>query len=348
MSGETMTVGVTSAGTLMACPRRIELDRDPREASRQAGAFSAPAILGDICHAALQALVESRALLRLGWEDEVDGAWARASAEISARTPGLDPTELASHDLFRARTGVVAARLRELLEPLGPEMELTCEAPMAALEGRLRGKPDLIARAAAGHWIIDYKTGGVLDGATELPRAAYRSQLRLYAVLEHERTGAWPDHAFLLSFTQGMVEVAIVPGECADLADSLAAALDAFEKRLPGPQPARPSPEVCRWCEHALSCEAVWQECEEDWAPEVGLAEGIVAQAARAATGVTTVVVDLDGGTLGSGRSAIRAQSPRPIPELSAGMRIRSSGLFRRGGQTFELGPAGAIAEVGA
>jgi hypothetical protein len=346
MADETMRVGVTSAGTLLACPRRIELDRAPRQAPPQASAYSAPAVLGDICHATLEALVEEQALLRPGWQEEVEAFWTEASARVSAQIPGLDPTALPSHDLFRARTALVADRLREMLAPLGPEVELTCEEPMAALEGRLRGKPDLIARAPSGHWVIDYKTGGVLETQTDLPRTAYRSQLRLYAVLEHERTGAWPDHAFLLSFTQGIVEIAVVPDECADLADSLAAALDAFEARIPGPQPAWPAPEVCRWCEHALACEAVWRECEEDWAPEVGLAEGIVAQAARAATGVTTVVADLDGGTLGAGRSAIRVPSVRLLPELAPGTRIRSSGLFRRGGQTFELGPAGAIAEV--
>jgi len=340
-----MRVGVTSAGTLLACPRRAELDQAPREADPQVSVVSAAATLGDICHAALERLVKTRALLGAGWEEEVEGAWAQAGAEISSRFPGLDPSDLPSHDLFRARTSVVAGRLREMLAPLGPEVELTCEAPMEALEGRLRGKPDLIARAPAGHWIVDYKTGGVVDVATGLPRSAYRSQLRLYAVLEHQRSGHWPDRTFLLSFTEGTVEVAIEPEECTALADSLLAALEAFDRRRPEPQPACP-PETCRWCRHALSCEAVWGECGEDWAPGVLLAEGIVAQAARAATGVSTVVVDLAGGTLGDGRSAIRAAAAQSLPELAAGMRIRASGLIRRGGQTFELGPAGMIAEV--
>jgi RecB family exonuclease len=346
MTGETMRVGVTSAGTLLACPRRVELDQAPREADPEVTVVSAPATLGDICHAALERLVESRSLLGAGSEEEVEGAWVQAAAEISSRHPGLDPSDLPSHDLFRARTSVVAGRLREMLAPLGPAVELTCEAPMQALEGRLRGKPDLIARAPAGHWIIDYKTGAVLDGATELPRSAYRSQLRLYAVLEHQRSGHWPDRAFLLSFTEGTVEVAIEPEECTALADSLLAALEAFDSRRPEPQPACPGPETCRWCRHALRCEAVWAECGEDWAPGVLLAEGIVAQAARTATGVSTIVVDLVGGTLGGSRSAIRAASATPLPELAAGMRIRASGLVRRGGQTFELGPAGMIAEV--
>lgn len=346
MTAGCMRIGVTSAGTLLACRLRVQLDRSGRTSSERQPTSNAPAVLGDICHAALQQIVESRAILGPTWEAATGEAWEVAGRRISAENGGFDPTSLPNHDLARARTFVVAGRLSEMLLPLGPQVELICEQPMSALDGRLLGKPDLIARGASCHWIIDYKTGGVREWGTQLPRESYRSQLRLYAVLEHERTGAWPELAFLLPYAEATVEVAIAPEECRQLAESLGRALEAFDERSPGRQPASPDPETCRWCSHAVECDAVWEECGEEWSPEVLLAEGRVLQSARAATGSGTVVLELEGGTVGMGQAAIRLPASDDMPLPAAGARARACGLRRRGERTFVMTDRGVIAEV--
>jgi CRISPR/Cas system-associated exonuclease Cas4 (RecB family) len=346
MTAETTRIGVTSAGTLLGCRLRVQLDRSTRTSAAKQPTFNAPAVLGDICHAALQQIVESRAILGPDWEAATEEAWEMATAKITAETGVVDLTRLSNHDLARARTFVVAGRLGEMLAPLGPEVELTCEQPMSALDGRLLGQPDLVARNDSCHWIVDYKTGGVLEWGTQVPRASYRSQLRLYAVLEHERSGIWPDLAFLLPYAEATVEVAIAPEECRQLAYSLGQALEAFDERSPEPQPASPDPDTCRWCSHATACEAVWQECGEEWSPEVLLAEGRVLQAARAATGSGTVVLELERGTIGVGQAAIRVPAGEEMPVLAPGSRARASGLQRRGERTFALTGRGVIAEV--
>jgi hypothetical protein len=345
MTTESTRIGVTS-GTLLACRLRAQLDRSARTSSERQPTLNAPAVLGDICHAVLQQIVESRAILGPTWEAATEEAWEVAGTTISTENGGLDPTRLPNHDLARARTFVVAGRLSEMLLPLGPEVDLTCERPMSALEGRLVGKPDLIARSASGHWVIDYKTGGVLEWGTHVPRESYRSQLRLYAVLEHERTGSWPDLAFLLPYAEATVEVAVGPEECQQLAESLGRALAAFDERSPDPQPASPDPGTCRWCSHAVRCDAVWEECGEEWPPEVLLAEGRVLQSARAATGSGTVVLELEGGTIGVGKAAIRLPASDDMPLPRAGARARACGLRRRGERTFAMTDRGVIAEV--
>jgi hypothetical protein len=244
--------------------------------------------------------------------------------------------------MARARLRNVAIRVREILSPLGGEVELICERRMEALEGRLIGKPDVVVKAHGAHWILDYKTGGVIDLETEEPRNEYVAQLQLYAVLEHARSGEWPTRGVLLPFAQRMVDIELDPITCKQLADQIAAVIEEFNDRAPEAQPPSPSTDNCQWCGHPAACAAVWESCDETWAPQVTMVQGVVAEAARSELGVVTIVLDVEGGTLPVSRIAILAD-PRlfaGLDEIEEGTQVRASGLRRRRGErTFSLAP---------
>jgi PD-(D/E)XK nuclease superfamily len=334
------SLGVTSAPALLGCRRRYELARRP---SGSGGFFSIPAALGDLCHESLQRTTETRAILSEDWEEALGFAWEEALAQLSERSPeGSDPASWPGFKVAKARTRNVATRLREALRPLGGEVELICERRMAALDGRLIGKPDLVVNCEAGHWIVDYKTGSALDFETEQPREEYVAQLHLYAVLEHARSEAWPTRGILLPFSQRTVDLELEQEACERLAAAVDAAIEAFNQRAPEPQPAAPSISSCQWCGNATKCDAVWDSCDESWAPTVSLAQGTVAQVARSETGLATIVFDLEAGSLGHSRIAIKADPDlvAGLDSIQPGAQLRASGLRRsRGERTFSMAP---------
>lgn len=326
---------------MLGCPRRYELAQaSPAKASP---GFSIPAALGDLCHESLQRATETRTILSEQWEEGLRLAWEESLARLRKRAPeGSDPEGWPGFKVAMARTKNVASRLRDLLCPLGDEVELICEQRMTALGGRLVGKPDLIINCPKGPWIVDYKTGSVLDLETEQPREEYATQLRLYAVLEHGRSHAWATRGILLPFSQSSVDIQLEQENCERLATLVEAAIEEFNQRHSEAQPAAPSPSHCQWCRGATHCDAVWGSCEESWAPQVGLAQGTVAQVACSETGVTTIVLDLEGGTLGQGRIAILADPALAtgLELIQSGKRLRATGLrCRRGERTFFVAP---------
>lgn len=340
------SLGATSAPGFLACRLQFALGRGV--GSRPPGAISPPALLGDACHAVLESLTASRAITGDGWQEALEAAWTIALADLDDRLPaGEDPRSWRGFNLARARLKNVAERLRELLSEFDPGASFVCEEKMTALNGALVGRPDLVIRASDRHWIVDYKTGGVVDPATSESRPEYVTQLQLYAVLEHAETGDWPSRGFLLPFVESSLDIDLIPSECERVAADLSAAVDAYNERVPAAQPASPSPHACRWCRHAVECDAVWQACQADWAPQVHLATGAVAQTATSGLGAGTIIVDVDGGTVQKGRIAVTGVDTilaTTWGELEPGMKIRLSGLRKeRGERTFSLAPWGTV-----
>lgn len=305
--------------------------------------LSIPAALGDLCHESLQRVTETRTILGEQWEEGLSLAWQESLANLRERGwESPDPEVWPGFKVAKARMRNVASRLRDILCPLSQEVELICERRMTALDGRLVGKPDLIANCEEGPWIVDYKTGGALDLETQQPREEYATQLRLYAVLEHSRSQTWATRGILLPFSQASVDIQLEREDCERLAAVVEGAIEAFNQWHPEPQPPMPSPSHCQWCSGATHCDAVWRNCEEDWAPQVGLAQGTVVQVACSETGVTTIVLDLEGGTLGQGRIAILADPALAtgLESIQSGERLRAAGLRRRRGErTFSVAP---------
>lgn len=287
------------------------------------GPPTAPQLLGNICHAVLESLTETRAILAAGWEQELESHWVAATRAAAVKLVAADgalggpPEEWDGYEIKLARLRKAALRLHELLAPLGATVELITEKSLAAAGGRLRGRPDLIVRAEGLRWLLDYKTGPVISRESREPRESYVRQLRLYAYLEAESMGEWPQRAFLVPLQGPVVEVNIEPATCEALASEALALLDAFNAQAPEPQPPSPSPETCRWCPYAPRCPAFWEICNEEWAPTVLAAAGAASAVAHPYLGGVSLTVEADAGSLDAGSVRVRAISTADHPAVA-------------------------------
>jgi hypothetical protein len=178
----------------------------------------------------------------------------------------------------------------------------------------MHGRPDLIVRAEGVHWLLDYKTGPVLSRESSEPRESYVRQLQLYAYLESESMGDWPQRAFLVPLQGPVVEVDIDPAACAALAREALDLLAVFNAHAPAPQPASPAPETCRWCPYAPNCPAFWESCDEGWAPAVLAAAGTATAVTHPSLGGVSVRLDVEAGSLEHGTINVRAISVEDHP----------------------------------
>lgn len=306
-----------------------------RSSDGRSGAPTAPQLLGTISHAVLEALTETRAIIQPHWELELEALWSRATSDAVGRIAGTSdaaPKTWDGYAIKLARLRKAARRLHEVLAPLGPDAELLTEQSLVAADGRIRGRPDLIARAPGVHWLLDYKTGAVLSRDSREPRESYVRQLRLYAYLQAETTGEWPDRAFLVPLQGSVVEVDIDRTQCIDLARDALKLLEAFNAHAPKPQPPSPAPETCRWCPYAAKCPAFWKHCDEAWAPTVLATAGRISAVTRPRLGGVSLTVDAQAGSLTQTATSVRAVSAEDHPavaDLRAGQEVAFVGLRR-------------------
>lgn len=205
--------------------------------------------------------------------------------------------------------------------PLGPGSypEIELRAPQLRFFGRV----DLLSVGTGQVTITDYKTGQ--------PDPQHVDQLRIYALLWHhdDELNPWRVPAASLvivysahdEFLDGPDAV-----ELDDLATTLDARIESAQSQiLLRPPPARPAPDVCRYC-------SVRHMCEEYWA---GLAPPVAGD-----VGADRVFVDCEG-TI-TGRNGPRSwmltlkptsfevllRTPTETPGFDAGDRVRLLGLI--------------------
>lgn len=333
---------------MRACKMRAAFARSER---KRPSIPSGPQLLGTICHDVLQALARSRAILSPGWERQLETEWStatRAAAAHLAQDHGervLSPEQWDGYQIKLARLRKAARRLHDLLAPLGSTAELITERPLSAADGRVHGRPDLVVRTPTACWIIDYKTGAVLTRETREPHESYVRQLQLYAFLAAETIGRWPERAFLVPLQGAVVEVPIDPTRCSALAEEAIALLDAFNDRVPAPQPPSPAPETCQRCPYAPRCPAFWQACDEAWASVVLAAAGTVTSLSQSRLGGVSLTLDAEVGSLGERHIAVRGISVQDHPaagSLASGGTVALVGLHAdRGTDSFILPPFG-------
>jgi hypothetical protein len=283
----------------LACPLRVAFE--------QAGSAGNPepseaAVLGTAAHRAVELALEG---------NELDDAWAQGCAEEQARS-GTDPMDYpaARRTLLRLKKHV--PRLLELLSTM-PDSRWLLETWLETADVALGGKPDLIAISPDNlALVIDYKSGLVSD--EEGVKSAYVRQLLFYGVLVDECLNATPVMLALLSLREGVVQVEPSAEGMAEVATLARAARVEFNERVPGAQPAEPSPENCQWCRFAARCSAFWQAVEPHWATSIGNAvRGTVeADPEHATTGVTTLQLTADSGPL-AGSTVILAGIPTAL-----------------------------------
>lgn len=215
------------------------------------------------------------------------------------------------------------------------------EQEFTACDGKLLGRPDVI-RADE---VVDYKSGVIVeyDEATQsdVLKAAYIRQLRIYGYLVKEKLGWWPLRGLLLPLAGAGIEVALDPLECAREATEAVALLDAYNGKVSAGAPpeefASPSPQGCRWCPYKLLCPAFWQTALPEWSGQLDGAavEGVLAEAPRAihAGAARAVALDIQAGSEARRRAQIAPLNPAAHPgviTLAAGDRVRLVGLRAR------------------
>lgn len=305
--------------------------------------------LGEACHDVLDRAVAAGILRDQDWHDRVSELWDEEVLRQQSDAEG-DGAGLAriwpGYQLKRARLFRVAALVREVLLAAPAHAEILTEQPLAAYGGRLFGRPDLIVRSEGSHRIIDYKSGGILDRETQQPRESYVRQLQLYAYLEHEASGGWPETAHLFPLHGAPVEVDVDPEACRAVAEAAIEALEAYNAAAPGTQPARPAPETCGMCSFAADCPAFWKAYSPEWANSVLAAAGVVGRVVITPLGGTTIELSATDGSI-TGPLVIRNidGSEHPAAYAAApGVEAAAVGFVREDGrESCRLPPWGLL-----
>ncbi|MCK6557119.1 PD-(D/E)XK nuclease family protein [Candidatus Binatia bacterium] len=345
----------TLAETMRACLLRAGLSRATGSSNFVLG--NPKAWLGTAYHEVLEKIVE----IDLGQESlaaAVERLWNQAIASLQQRADAhaLDrrfgsPTAWPGYHVARAsvllRAGEISAGPASAVAPAtkqasGAGLAGTIrEQEFTAFGGRLLGRPDVI-RASE---VIDYKSGAIVehDAATQtdVVKAAYIRQLRIYGYLVKQKLGWWPKRGVLLPLGGAGVEVELEPSECEREASDAVALLDVYNGKVrsgAAPQQfASPSPESCRWCAYKLVCPVFWQAASPDWSgqldgaavegPLVGAPSVIHAGAARA------IAVDVQAGTEARRQAQIAPLNPSAHPVVATlvqAERVRLVALWQR------------------
>jgi hypothetical protein len=283
----------SGATTLAECTLRAAYDSDT---TFRGGVPSSPAArLGTACHRVLE-LAGGGALPPAGdpqWRVEFEAAWASAVAEQEAecrrnqleahwpppeRWPYYSARKVATRRLCERMSAAISSKHSGGSRDADQRTKLALqEQRQQAFGGKLRGRADVIRRSPEPE-IEDYKTGSLADGETGDLKPQYRTQMLLYAVLDHETTDIWPKRATLVPLQGPPVVIDVDPAEATAAAEAALDALDSYNRGVEAGKPAidlaAPSPAACRFCAYAIECPAFWSAADERW-----LDEGIVAVA---------------------------------------------------------------------
>jgi CRISPR/Cas system-associated exonuclease Cas4 (RecB family) len=294
---------------MRACRLRAAFSHDRHAGER---ADSPAARLGVICHSVLESLVRSKGLTGSDWESRFDQVW-----ESEVRKTAAQPDLWPDFQLKKARLRRLAKRLRGILSSLPEASEVLPELLLSGNEGKLQGRADLVIRGKGTHVVIDYKTGKVIDSQTQGIRDSYQWQLQLYAVLEQQTFGEWPESASLLPLEGPSVSVAIDPGACRRVADEAMRLLSDYNDVVPNPQPASASPRTCTVCPYAAGCAAFWSSCDTSWQPDCVAVAGHVTQVTSSPLGGISISVQVERGSVDAESVMVRNVDPLQHPAIS-------------------------------
>jgi hypothetical protein len=215
------------------------------------------------------------------------------------------------------------------------------ERKFTAFDGQLVGRPDVIR----GHEVVDYKSGSIVEfdeiAQTDVLKASYVRQLRIYAFLVKETLGWWPQRGVLLPLAGAGIVVALDPNQCTHEATAAVELLAAYNATVSTSSQiedlASPTAQNCQRCPYKVICPPFWQTASVEWCGQIdGVAiEGIVAEAPKTiqAGAARAVSIDIERGSAASCRVQIAPLNPIAHPvviTLAAGERIRFVGLRAR------------------
>ena len=222
------------------------------------------------------------------------------------------PERLPYYNLYRERAALEAIESSEQADRVSiadatqqrPLLLLHTEKKLVSIDGLLMGRPDFIDSAARE--IIDYKTGGAPDGATDTISATEVRQLRLYVHLALDN--GIPVSRAIIARADGHRASLDVSKEEAKAESRRARELLAQYNSSVGKafdEVAQPSPESCGFCPCIPFCEAFWRAASPAWAEQCGVhLEGRVSSVHESTVqGVKLVTLQMytQRGTVGAG-----------------------------------------------
>lgn len=226
---------------LLRCPLQVALGRRREEAGAVNGPPSGNAALGLLVHRAFE--------LSFDGCPDFDEAWKRARAE--PQFVGVRFESMPSWRRIRLRANKRHKQLLDLIERHGGGSPRP-EVPVQSVDGKISGRIDLLIEGAES-FVVDYKTGIVLDGEGEL-KLSSRRQLQVYSFLLGESTGISTTFGYIVTMKANPIRVEIDAEESRRVALDMVRAMDEFNGCLPNGNPARPDSETCGWCSHTHEC----------------------------------------------------------------------------------------------
>jgi hypothetical protein len=226
------------------------------------------------------------------------------------------------------------------------------EQHLAACGGKLVGRPDVITDDE----IIDYKSGAITEfeeaTQSEIVKATFVRQLRIYGFLVRHALGRQPQRGLLFPLAGPGVEIALDPADCEQEALETVKFLDCYNSMFHSGATfsdfALPSHQKCKWCSYKLICPPFWQCASATWSGQLDGAaiEGTVFETPRAIHNGTAMMISLNvqRGSEGFCQVHISPLNPEVHEDITCiaageqirmiGLRVRPDGLLAPGQRT--------------
>lgn len=314
--------------------------------------------LGNVCHEVL-AVAANGGLGAPGtpeWRAQFDATWMSAQdAEVVEveRQLGHGAWPAAERWFGYQRSRVATRRLAgELSVLVSDGWTLRPEVALSALGNRLQGRPDLVIRKPV-HEIRDYKTGQIEGEPGEL-KATIEAQMNLYALLEAESSGSWPDQVVVVPLRGQRVLVDVQPSAAEGLARSLLDHLDRYNTAVTSAEVhslANPHPDACDTCPFATGCPAFWAAGPDAHSSDAHAVAGVLTEIRPAAGGRYVAELDVLAGCSDTRVSVFGLDSDdhADVGQLRVGDMVALTGLKDRGeGGGFQIRPWSLLRKLAA
>jgi RecB family exonuclease len=282
------------------------------------------------------------------WEVLVAGAEAAMRGSWLERHFVPLRTAIADYQVRKLRA-IQRANAIAQMSPASPAMapgQSTggCELWVATPDGLVGGYIDQVELSDARPVLRDYKTGQILEGASEEAPGAVKEcfevQLKLYAAIYAASTGVWPAKLELIPLHGGAREVKYVRSECEQLLGEAREVLAGINSIIVNNSPATaesllaaPTPNSCRYCLFRPACSAYRLAREKRAASDNGWPEdlwGNVSEKRVLRNG--KILLTVQPTVLGSQCTTLRGLSASPerhpvLPNLATGDLVAVFGL---------------------
>jgi CRISPR/Cas system-associated exonuclease Cas4 (RecB family) len=252
-------------------------------------------MIGQLCHRVTQRLIDERLIPGAQWLQRFDQLWEEETRALAVGPSDRVPELWPGYALKKVELRRALSELTRILTSDGVPDTIRTELALKSTSGYMRGRLDLLFRAAGKWHVVDLKTGRIDSGSELSLSSSYRRQVQLYAYLIAQQTGEWPSEAIVLPLEGAAVHVAIDPNACELIAGQAQALLDAYNSTSPATQPATVSSDTCPSCPVAALCPAFWSDWKAEYAPELIAYRGYVVAVYRAINGRTAVRVAVQG-----------------------------------------------------